>query len=144
MLRRMGGRGYLRLVSTDAELRLWGGAVLQAVRRAVDDGSDRANGVRILRAWSTAERGAAVLYVVYRHPWWTFTTGLRWVLDDPPPPAAWASNFASSQYAPDIVLELGEPLGREGEALQPDDDGVWWWGDDPLPGQGSKRPGPGF
>lgn len=97
-----------------------------------------ANGAYLLRSWSIVEDGVPVLYLVYRHPWWGFATGLRRELGGEV--LASRSGERAVDVADDIVTgDVGEPLGRVADSMVPDDDGVWWWGDVPLPGDRARR-----
>jgi hypothetical protein len=58
--------------------------------------------------------------------------GLRWSADAPPPtgsPSGELPDDLATMVASWIVrFELGEPLGTYAEQLEPDADGVGWWG----------------
>lgn len=38
--------------------------------------------VQVVRSWTDVHDGHPVLYLIYRHPWWRFTTGLLRHLDE--------------------------------------------------------------
>jgi hypothetical protein len=59
----------------------WGTDLQRAFLDVMAKESELLNGARVVRSWVQLEGGNPVLYVVYRHPWWDFMTGLRWVLD---------------------------------------------------------------
>ncbi|WP_369054877.1 hypothetical protein [Kineococcus terrestris] len=111
------------------------------------------------------QEGRPVLQVVYRHPDWEFTTGARHLLDqvddypldtmddDVDPYDLGSYALAPPDPLPDPAedlaqyeaMRLEEPLSTSGESMVPDAEGVWWWGDEPLPGDPARRgPAPGF
>ncbi|WP_041292312.1 hypothetical protein [Kineococcus radiotolerans] len=104
--------------------------------------------VHVVRSWAGVHDGHPVLHVVYHHPWWDFTTGLRRHLDE-------VENYPLNLPAPDVdpavdladniaTSDIEEPLGSVLESMAPDEDGVWWWGDPPLPADERRRgPAPG-
>lgn len=104
--------------------------------------------VHVVRSWAGVHDRHPVLHVVYRHPWWDFTTGLRRHLDEvehyplnlPMPDVDPAVDLAEHIVTGDIEESLGSVL----ESMAPDEDGVWWWGDPPLPAdEGRRGPAPG-
>lgn len=104
-------------------------------------GADSGQGVQLLSVRGTPNNGRPVLHVVYRHPWWTFTTGLRrWLDTDDYPPVGDPSLDFARQLAIALVRDdISEPLGTYADNLVPDSDGTWWWGDEPLPGERHRR-----
>ncbi|WP_380162707.1 hypothetical protein [Kineococcus sp. R86509] len=99
--------------------------------------------VQVVRSWTSVHGGHPVLHVVYRHPWWDFTTGLRRHLDE-------VEHYPLNLPVPDIDLavdladdivtsDIEEPLGSVLESMVPDEDGVWWWGNPPLPADELRR-----
>ena len=121
-----------------AAARDWGPRVLAAVAQQLRDGSVLTNGAEQLRSWSAIEDGRPVIYVVYRHPWWAFTTGLRRWVDQPTPvPTEEQTPEALARWV--TAYDIGEPLGTVATDMVPDSDGVWWWGDPPLPGDPARR-----
>lgn len=104
-------------------------------------GAESGQGVQLLSVRGSADNGRPVLHVVYRHPWWTFTTGLRrWLDTDDYSPAGGLSLDPARQLAIALVRDdISEPLGTCADNLVPDSDGTWWWGDEPLPGERSRR-----
>ncbi|WP_432570096.1 hypothetical protein [Kineococcus sp. SYSU DK005] len=104
--------------------------------------------VHVLRSWTDVEEGHPVVHVVYRHPWWHVTTGLRRHLDQvqhyplnlPEPGLDPALDLAEHLVAGDVEESLGAVL----QSMVPDQEGVWWWGDPPLPADETRRgPAPG-
>jgi hypothetical protein len=99
--------------------------------------------VQVVQSWTGVHDGHPVLHVVYRHPWWDFATGLRRHLDEvedyplnlPVPDVDPAVDLADEIVTSDIE----EPLGSVSESMVPDEDGVWWWGDPPLPADERRR-----
>lgn len=104
--------------------------------------------VQVIRSWTDVEDGHPVLYVVYRHPWWDFTTGLRRHLDDVDD---YPLNMSTPEVDPAVDLadytvtsDIEEPLGSVSNSMAPDAEGVWWWGHPPLPADEHRRgPAPG-
>ncbi|MFD0483452.1 hypothetical protein ACFQ46_12680 [Kineococcus sp. GCM10028916] len=97
-------------------------------------------GVQLLGVHGTLEAGRPVLHVVYRHPWWTFTTGLRHWLDTRDHPRLGEDPDPAQQLAIALVhTDISEPLGTYADTLVPDADGTSWWGDEPLPGEHHRR-----
>lgn len=116
----------------------WGPQVLAAVREQLRTGTLLTNGARELRSWSTVEDGRPVLYLAYRHPRWGFDTGLRRWVDEPTP-------VPTEEQTPQTLArsitdyDIGQPPGTVSHDMVPDRDGVWWWGDPPLPGDTTRR-----
>lgn len=117
----------------------WGERVREAILDQLGRGLLLTNGARAVRSWSAVEQGRPVVYVVYRHPWWDFLTGLRAWADEPNP------IVPAEEQTPELVadwlteLSIGEPLGTVSHDMVPDGDGVWWWGSEPLPGDHDRR-----
>jgi hypothetical protein len=103
--------------------------------------------IQVLRSWTDVHDGHPVLHVVYRHPWWDFTTGLRRYLDEVEDyPLNLPTHVDPAvDLADDIVTsDIEEPLGSVSDSMVPDEDGVWWWGHPPLPADERRRgPAPG-
>ena len=79
--------------------------------------------VHVVRSWTDVHDGHPVLHVVYRHPWWNFTTGLRRHLDE-------VENYPLNLPTPDVdpavdladdiaTSDIEEPLGSVLESMAP-------------------------
>ncbi|GAB7192761.1 hypothetical protein NUM3379_34700 [Kineococcus sp. NUM-3379] len=122
--------------------------VLRLLQRPSHEVSPGDGPVRVLRSWTAVEDGQPVLYLIYRHPWWSFTTGLRRVLDEVdtyPLDIPSDGLDPAKDLAGDLVTsDIEESLGRVSESMAPDAEGVWWWGHPPLPADENRRgPAPG-
>lgn len=107
--------------------------------RLLGDRVVSANGARLVRSWCGVHARRPVVWVVHDHPWWGSRTGLRRLVDEPVP------TMPADGQTPEMVAEwmvsfdIGEPLGTVANDLVPDADEVWWWGDEPLPGDHRRR-----
>jgi len=145
----------LRRIQADA--RRWAQDVHTAVLRQLADparqlspgGGQVQVPVQVVRSWTDVQGGHPILYLIYRHPWWDFTTGLRRRLDEieqhpflhPQSPDIDAADDLADTI---VTYSVEEPLGSASTSMVPDADGVWWWGHPPLPGDGSRQgPAPG-
>ncbi|MEZ0491864.1 hypothetical protein AB2L28_06385 [Kineococcus sp. TBRC 1896] len=133
--------------------RRWADDVHTAVLRQLTDPTRHlpvtGGQVHVVRSWTDVHDGHPVLHVVYRHPWWGFTTGLRRHLDDvedhplnlPVPGVDAAVDLAEHIVTGDIEESSGSVL----ESMAPDEEGVRWWGHPPLPADELRRgPAPGL
>jgi len=99
--------------------------------------------VQVVRSWTDVHDGHPVLYLIYRHPWWRFTTGLLRHLDEieehpwnPPTPGV---DLAVDLADNIVTYSIEKPLGSVAMSMVPDAEGVWWWGHLPLPADESRR-----
>jgi hypothetical protein len=116
----------------------WADQVLADVLHVMARGDELVHGAEVKRTWTAVENGAPIVSVVHRHPWWPFPTGLRCNRDHGL--GGDRSRTWSEHVAEELAhFNVGEPLGTFAMSMVPDSDGVWWWGDDPLPGDHSRR-----
>lgn len=83
----------------------------------------------LIEAWAEHDDdGIAVLRAVYDHPFHPRRIGLRRRLDRPSVISEPLLEPAEELAYGIAYMEIGEPLGRLGDLLFPDSDGVAWWG----------------
>ena len=118
-------------------------AVLPQWDCALRAGADSGQGVQLLSVRGTPHNGRPVLHVVYRHPWWTFTTGLRrWLDTDDHSPAGDPSLDPARQLAIALVRDdIERTRAPTPTTSSRTSDGTWWWGDEPLPGERHRQAG---
>lgn len=93
---------------------------LTAVLSGVFPPSEDNGQLRVLNSWTEDDE---VICVVYQGWWFEGLLGLRRRIDDDLPLDVVVLQIVAS--------ELGEPVGRMVEGVEPDSDGITWWEGEP-------------